>query len=230
MKSLGSPIAHCGVITVAILSDLAFLQESLAEALARRGRYRPMPCHGAGEEALTTILRHPPRVVLVDRRMTGGLEALRRIAGARQGTIGIALSVDGDSPAEVIACAEAGAQAFLPASASIGQLTEAIDAAIEGRLQCSSSIARSLFTHVGALAAARPERLAPGALTMREAEVLDLLEHGCSNKQIARTLGIGLSTVKNHVHNILGKLGVASRGEAAAWRRQAPAEILLSLR
>jgi DNA-binding NarL/FixJ family response regulator len=56
-------------------------------------------------------------------------------------------------------------------------------------------------------------------LTSREREILDLIDEGLSNKQIAQQLRIELSTVKNHVHNILGKLGVQRRGEAAALVR-----------
>jgi two-component system, NarL family, nitrate/nitrite response regulator NarL len=59
-----------------------------------------------------------------------------------------------------------------------------------------------------------------GCLTRRELEVLGLLEEGLSNKQIARRLGIELSTVKNHVHNVLAKLGVARRAEAVAVHRR----------
>jgi DNA-binding NarL/FixJ family response regulator len=62
-----------------------------------------------------------------------------------------------------------------------------------------------------------PQSAGPGsALSPREMEIMSFVERGCSNKAIARALSIGLPTVKNHVHNILEKLGVASRGEAVA--------------
>ena len=61
------------------------------------------------------------------------------------------------------------------------------------------------------------------ALTPREIEIVRLIDQGCSNKQIAATLSIELPTVKNHVHNLLDKLGVHRRGEAAAQLRRAVA-------
>jgi DNA-binding NarL/FixJ family response regulator len=64
---------------------------------------------------------------------------------------------------------------------------------------------------------------APGVqLTAREREIVELIGRGLSNKGVARHLGIGMATAKNHVHNILGKLQVEHRDEAAAWLRRHP--------
>jgi DNA-binding NarL/FixJ family response regulator len=126
------------------------------------------------------------------------------------------MAVD-DDPRCIIACAEAGASGYLTREASLAELVETIDAMIDGRLCCSQRIALSLFTHVGRLAAGQASEA--HELTQREAEVLDMIALGQGNKQIARGLGIKISTVKNHVHAILGKLGAASRCEAAAISR-----------
>ncbi len=79
---------------------------------------------------------------------------------------------------------------------------------------CTPRIAALLLRRVAEAAAPRSSGLE--RLTPRETEIVDLIEQGLSNKQIARRLSIELATVKNHVHNILEKLEVARRGEAVA--------------
>ena len=77
-------------------------------------------------------------------------------------------------------------------------------------------MAASLLRRVAALAAVHGGELPRGRLTSREREIVRLIDQGLSNKEIARDLGIEVATVKNHVHNILEKLQVHRRGEAAA--------------
>jgi len=84
----------------------------------------------------------------------------------------------------------------------------------------STQLAAMLLRRVRTLAGERSRATdREGALTAREREILALLEQGLTNKQIARELRIELATVKNHVHNILDKLGVPTRGAAAARAR-----------
>src|SRR6516164_2315257 len=83
----------------------------------------------------------------------------------------------------------------------------------------SPRMAGLLFRRVRALVTERTDQRLPESLTRRERQVLGLLEQGMSNKEIARALRIGGATVKNHVHNILEKLQVHRRGEAAARLR-----------
>ena len=84
---------------------------------------------------------------------------------------------------------------------------------------CSPKLAAVLLRRVARDAG--EQRPAPGALTAREREIAELIEQGCSNKEIAERLEIGLPTVKNHVHNILTKLNATRRGQAAAMLRDA---------
>jgi two-component system nitrate/nitrite response regulator NarL len=89
---------------------------------------------------------------------------------------------------------------------------------------CSLRIAARLFQRL----ADRPAPLsAPQpALTLREAEIVQLLAEGLCNKEIARRLDIGLATTKSHVHNLLTKLSLTRRGQAAVWLRQHSADIV----
>jgi DNA-binding NarL/FixJ family response regulator len=85
-------------------------------------------------------------------------------------------------------------------------------------------IGGALMKRVHVLASNRANEQARARLTRREREVIELIDAGLSNKQIAQRLSIELATVKNHVHNILGKLDVGRRSEAAATVRTAPVD------
>jgi DNA-binding NarL/FixJ family response regulator len=95
-----------------------------------------------------------------------------------------------------------------------------VHAVARGEALCSPRVAGLLFRRVTALACERAPQADLSLLTQRERETLSLIEHGLSNKEIARRLAIRLTTVKNHVHHILEKLGVSRRGAAAAVIRQ----------
>jgi DNA-binding NarL/FixJ family response regulator len=125
-----------------------------------------------------------------------------------------------ENDAEMIACAEAGVCGFVPPDASVSDLLAAIQGAVDGELLCTPKMAGVLLRRVTALAAGRPLDAPASSLTMRELEVVRLIDQGLSNKQIALQLEIELSTVKHHVHHILEKLEVARRSEAVARLRQ----------
>ena len=107
---------------------------------------------------------------------------------------------------------------FVTRDSSVDELLAVLEAAMVGEIRCSPRITGTLFRRVSTLAARR-ETGSIGNLTAREMDVLRCIERGLSNKEISRDLGIELSTVKNHVHNLLDKLGVHRRGEAAAQLR-----------
>ena len=115
-----------------------------------------------------------------------------------------------DASAEILAqSVQAGARGYVLKDAPGKDIVHAIETVISGGMYYSAALAQKL---------ARP--MTPGQLlTARERQVLQHIANGESNKQIARELDIGISTVKNHVHNILEKLRVNRRGEAAAHIR-----------
>ena len=123
---------------------------------------------------------------------------------------------------EVVACAEAGVAGYVTREHTLADLIAALDALARGEAPCPPRAAAMLLRRVSALAAER--RPAPSGvdeLTNREREILDLICDGLTNKQIGQLLFIELPTVKNHVHNILEKLQVRGRREAAALARAA---------
>ena len=136
---------------------------------------------------------------------------MREVPGSY--TVALAL---GETESEIIDWAEAGVSAYVTREASIDELVIVIERVTRGEVLCSPKVAGSLFRRVSALATGGQTSPAPVRLTARERQIVDLINEGLSNKEIAGQLVIELATVKNHVHNVLVKLNVARRGEAAA--------------
>jgi DNA-binding NarL/FixJ family response regulator len=139
-----------------------------------------------------------------------GLQAPGQLASALPAARIVALNVP---EAAVIAWAEAGVSGLLEPGVDAAELVQAVETTAGGGTVCSPKLAAVLLRHAG------NHRPASASLTAREREIAALIEQGCSNKEIAERLEIGLPTVKNHVHNILTKLKATRRGQAAAMLR-----------
>lgn len=164
-----------------------------------------------GKQAVQLAHQLQPDVVLMDLLMPvmGGVEATTVIRRELPDVEVIALtSVLEDSA--VIGAIRAGAIGYLLKDTESDELIRAIKAAAAGQVQLSPKAAARLMREVRA-----PE--SPETLTERETDVLRLLASGQSNKEIAQTLYIGEKTVKTHVSNILSKLNVSSRTQAALY-------------
>jgi DNA-binding NarL/FixJ family response regulator len=174
---------------------------------------------GAFEEAVATIHNLQPDVVVLDVGTQRSLPLIRAVRVESPATHVVAFGL-GEHDQDIIACAEAGVTGYVPADCSAEELIEAIESAARGELRCSPRTAALLVRHLAALADGKgPMDMSP-SLTAREREIASLIEQGLSNKQIAVQLDTEIGTVKNHVHNILDKLGAATRGEAAARLRR----------
>lgn len=126
----------------------------------------------------------------------------------------IVFGLSSDRESEIIACAEAGVAGLHLRTESFGHLLSLIGSAGDGRAQCSAEVSAILLRRVYAFAAQANPDATTDLLTPREIEILELIDQGLTNQQIASRLSLTLHTVKNHVHNLLGKLGVGSRAEA----------------
>jgi DNA-binding NarL/FixJ family response regulator len=164
---------------------------------------------------IATIADAEPDVVLVDvgERDPVALGRLIKAANPRARLVAFPLDEIDD---RVFACAAAGFSGYAPRESGADELHRAVVDAIEGRMHCAPHIAAAMFNR---LADFLQEQSPPlPSLTSRESEILALVDQGCSNKDIARQLAISSATVKNHMHNILQKLHVSRRGQAAARR------------
>jgi DNA-binding NarL/FixJ family response regulator len=157
--------------------------------------------------------RRQPHVVVMDLQMEplDGIESTREIRSRYSDVEVVALTSFGEEK-RVHAALEAGASGYLLKDSDADEVSAAIRAAHRGELSLDPAIARGLTMSL------RAEADGPDAeLTARELEILRLLGAGKSNKEIAAELQISERTARTHVSNILGKLGLPSRTQAALW-------------
>lgn len=212
--------------SVLIACDTKVLGDGLGLLLQQHRACEIVGVVTSGTEAIRCIEVTLPDVVLLHQCLRGSLETMREIRRLHPPCCVVAVGLPDDDHV-LLQWAEAGAAGLLAREASIEDLGNAIESAMRGELHCSPHVAGTLLRTVASRAAA--ERAAPTRLpiTPREAEIVRLIDDGLSNKEIAHRLGIALATVKNHIHNLLEKLRVARRSEAAArlraWKTGAPA-------
>ena len=206
------------LMRILIISPVRLLRDGLATILERRARVHSVWSAANAETALAMLAKFNPTLILLDVASEDGLSAARRLmaAAARIHMLGFAAR---EYDRDVVAYAEAGMSGFVPRDASTDDLFKAIDCAMNGELLCSPSAAGTMYRRIAVMAGIRGSDPGAPRLTGRERDIVRCIDVGLSNKEIARELRIGVSTVKNHVHNILEKLRVNRRGEAAAHVR-----------
>ena len=199
-------------IRVFIASDVRLHREGLAALLRECPSIRVMGADNVlGTQNALRVTE--VEVALIDALSPSDSDtigALRRIcASVRILAFGIR-----ETATEVLACAAAGIDGYIAMEAALHDMVAAIENAVRGELACSPKVAASLYQSVGHSSAA-----VRSPLTTRELQVADLMNRGCPTKEIAWRLGVKPCTAKNHVRNILHKLQVHRRGQAAAKLR-----------
>jgi two-component system NarL family response regulator len=169
-------------------------------------------------EAIDRAADLQPDVVLMDVRMpnVGGIEAARRIRSAQPTTKIVMLTVSDDEE-DLYASVRAGASGYLLKEVPIDEIATAVRAVSRGQAPVSPAMTSKLLVEFNALSRRLEDEHDGAVLTDRELEVLRLIARGMSNKDIAAELVIAQNTVRNHVRNILEKLHVRSRVEAAMY-------------
>jgi DNA-binding NarL/FixJ family response regulator len=208
------------VIRVLVISGICLYREGLGEMLGRTGVVSVAGLAGDVAEGVLQWQRlsEPPDVILLDTIAADAELQIRTLHAELPDVPVLALTVP-NREQEIVGVAEAGIAGFVTSEASVGELVAAIESVARGEALCSPSVTAALLRRLASLARNRSETDPTGPLTLREREILELIDEGFSNKQIAQRLRIELSTVKNHVHHILAKLGVHRRTEAAALAR-----------
>ncbi len=131
----------------------------------------------------------------------------------------IVLGIAEDDEEHIVSFAEAGVAGYHSRNESLDGLLRLIRNVADGGTSCPPNVSAILLRRLSELAAQRQPASKELVLTAREIQILRMLEMGLSNKDIGERLCIAVHTVKNHVHNLLNKLGVRTRSEAAAYLR-----------
>jgi two-component system, NarL family, nitrate/nitrite response regulator NarL len=201
-------------IAVLVASEVRLYRESLEQMLRVAPGLHVLEGALNAAEILDRMEHTQPSVVLLDMAMDGAIAVARQLSRQWRATKVVALGMP-EFETEVLSCASVGVAGYVTRGASMNDVLDAIQAAARGEVRCSPRIAGFLFRHIASLAKEQSPSPAPTpALTAREAQILELLRQGMTNKMISRRLGIELPTVKNHVHSVLAKLGVHRRAEA----------------
>jgi DNA-binding NarL/FixJ family response regulator len=197
-------------IKVLIADDHLVVREGLMVMLQSTGECEVIGQASSGEEAVLLAHKLQPDVAIVDLQMPGigGLEAIQRITQQTPKVKVVVLSTF-DQDEYIYQSVQAGAKGYVLKGSGLDELLDVVRSAAMGKLLLSSDIATKLIGHIST-----PD---PGlTLTDREREVLRFLARGWRNREIAQHLCISERTVKNHVTNIITKLGVKSRTEAVS--------------
>lgn len=186
--------------------------EALAEALERREGIEVLGLAGTAAEARDAAGREEPDVVLMDYMLPDedGVRTTARIKEDRPQTKVVMLTSQ-DDDSVLSAAIEAGCSGFLPKDSPIEEVVSAVRAAHVGESVISPALLGRLLKRLH-----RNPRPAGHTLTPREVEVLSLLAEGASNPVIAERLFISPHTVRNHVQNVITKMGAHSKLEAVA--------------
>ena len=202
-------------LRVSVVTQTRVYREGLERAFADEPQ---LDFVGAAPDVAAGIeLAHhaQPDVVVIDVGGSEAATAVRRFGEAAPEVRIVALAVD-ETSAETLALAEAGVAGYVTRDGSLKELLETLASVARDELRCSPLMAGALLRRMQTLARAAERPGLADRLTAREREILELIDAGLANKEIARRLHIELATVKNHVHHILEKLGANRRGEAVA--------------
>jgi two-component system NarL family response regulator len=206
------------VASVLIVDDAELFREALKAAFTQEG----FDVVGLAADAMTGIdlaREHEPDLMMLDLLMPGmsGLEIVGTVIKASPRTRVVLLTAS-ESAEDLLAAVKAGASGYLTKDLPLPRLVESMNDVLEGGAAVSPAMGGKLFSalrdllrHQGSAAGRRPE------LTGRELEILGLVGAGKTSREIADELYISENTVRNHVRNILDKLGMKSRFEAVNW-------------
>ena len=209
-------------IQVLIVNDIPLMGRIIASMLEDEEDIEVVRCVSSKEEAETFIEKNDIDMVLINPRMKD------------RGALGLIQFLDETSPSasvvvygipekenKVLPFLEAGADGYIRSDDTIADFVSTIRASHQGRANISPEITRALIERISELSELKtkldPGKISEVELTPRELEVLECVGREMKNKEIAEELFIEVGTVKNHVHNILEKLNVSSRGEASQY-------------
>lgn len=220
-------------VRILIVDDQTLVREGFRKLLELEADFEVVGTAAHGEAALSLLEQFAgkqmlPQVILMDIRMPrlDGIETTRAVK-ARFPAIQVVILTTFDDLELIRAGLSAGALGYLLKDVTAEQLASTVRAAAQGRALLQPDIASKVFATLSSEVPAQPSSPASSptmayveGLTEREREILALVAQGASNRQIAERLFITEGTVKNHMSNILSKLGLRDRTQAALYARE----------
>jgi len=207
-------------LRILLVDDHSMVRKGVRLYLESQDDFQIIGEADSGEVAIKWVEEHAPEVVLMDLMMPGmgGIEATRRIKALSPTTVLIVLTSSQERE-HVLTAMAAGASAYVLKDVGPEDLVQTIRRAVAGEVVMESRVAAQLVAFLQKPASTSTEALIAD-LTQRETEVLKLIAAGLSNAEIAEKLFISEKTVKTHVSNVLWKLQLHDRTQAAvfAWK------------
>lgn len=207
------------MIRLLLVAHVRLVREQLAAALAERPQFQVVASTGDEATAIASAVMYQADVMLLDHALPHAIYLLRQMMDHCPKTRTLVIGVL-DNEREVVAFAEAGMWGYTPPDATLDELAGAIERVARGESTYTRQMMTLLLRRVATRTVDRPPEGFPAVLTARERQVVALIDEGLSNREIADRLGVEVATVKNHVHNLLSKLRVKRRAEAAAHLRE----------
>lgn len=205
---------------VLIVDDHALFREGLASVLQNSARYEVIDQAGSVEEGVQKALKLRPDIILMDFSLPDGtgLDATTAILEEHPGCKIVFLTIY-ETDENLLAAIRSGAKGYVLKNITGPSLIASLDALAQGELAISRKM-MSRALEASSASVRLPTDSNPKRLSRREMEILQELEKGASNLEIAKQLYLSENTVKHHVHSILSKLGVESRGQLIQLARK----------
>ncbi|WP_099865573.1 response regulator [Pararhizobium haloflavum] len=203
--------------SVIVIDDHPLYRDGVIRSLEESG-FTVVAQGASAEEACTLCAEHRPAIVLLDISMPGGgVEAARRIGSEVKGTRMIMLTVS-ESNDDIMRALDAGASGYVLKGVSAAELAQIVRSVANGESYITPTLAARILKTMKP-AGSGTQALEEAALTTREEQILWLVADGLSNKEVGRRLRLQEKTVKHYMTNVLQKLQVRNRTEAAIKAR-----------
>lgn len=204
-----------------IIDDCMLYRDYLAAVLSSYGARSPGVAWDLA--SLTSAFETArPQVILLNSETRDSANLLMHVMKLGPQVRVVVLGVSEEDESKIVACAEAGVSGYHLRTESLSELLILVHKVAAGESICPPRVSAILLRRLSALASQQRPAMKELVLTAREIQILRMLELGLANQEIADKLCIAVHTVKNHVHNLLTKLGVSTRAQAAALGRTMP--------
>ncbi len=229
----GDHLGQAVPVRVLVVDDQRLMRDGIASLLDIQDGIKVVGTAANGQEALEQALTLQPDVILMDVRMPimDGVAATTQVR-RQLPSCQVLMLTTFDDEEYVIEALRAGATGYLLKDIPAYNLAQAVKAAHQGIYQLDPAVAGKVFNSLAAASSQQSRSHIPSSkdhtatpvkptdLTEREIEVLRLIAHGATNREIAEALVISEGTVKNHISNILSRLGLRDRTQAAIYARE----------